>query len=185
MEVAGLQGTEKGGWGYHGANIAFGVREHAMGAIVNGLAAHGGLRPFCSTFFVFSDYLRPALRVAALSKLRGTYIFTHDSVAVGEDGPTHQPIEQLASLRAMPNLVILRPADATEAVEAWKIAMTRNDGPVLLLMSRQNLPILDRTVLAPANGVQHGAYILADAPNGQPEIILIASGAELHQAHDA
>ncbi len=185
MEVAGLQGAEKGGWGYHGANIAFGVREHAMGAITNGLAAHGGLLPFCSTFFVFSDYLRPSIRVAALSKLRGTYIFTHDSVAVGEDGPTHQPIEQLASLRAMPNLVILRPADATEAVEAWKIAMTRNDGPVILLMSRQNLPILDRSVLAPASGVQQGAYILADAANGRPEIILIATGAELHQAHDA
>nr|WP_264082183.1 transketolase [Desulfuromonas versatilis] len=177
-----LQGAEKGEWGYAGANIAFGVREHAMGGILNGMAAHGGIIPFGSTFLIFSDYLRPALRLAALSRLAVKYVFTHDSTAVGEDGPTHQPIEQLASFRAMPNLTVIRPADANEVAEAWKVAMQIDDGPVLLVMSRQNLPVLDRSQLAPAVGLRRGGYVLADPPQGSPELILIATGSEVHPA---
>ncbi len=180
-----VQGAEKGEWNYAGANIAFGVREHAMGAILNGMAAHGGIIPFGSTFLIFSDYLRPALRLAALSRLAVKYVFTHDSVALGEDGPTHQPIEQLASLRAMPNLTVIRPADANEVAAAWKVAMQIDDGPVMLVMSRQNLPVLDRRKVASALGLAHGAYILADPPEGRPELILIATGAEVHPALDA
>ena len=157
-----------------------------MGGILNGMAAHGGIVPYGSTFFIFSDYLRPALRLAALSRLPVKYVFTHDSVAVGEDGPTHQPIEQLASLRAMPNLTVIRPADANETAVAWQLAMTINDGPVALVCSRQNLPVLDRAAYAPAAGLEQGAYILADPP-GQafPEVLLLASGAEVHTALSA
>ena len=178
-----VPGSPQGPWDYRGANLAFGVREHAMAGILNGLAAHGGIIPYGSTFFIFSDYLRPALRLAALSRLAVKYVFTHDSVAVGEDGPTHQPIEQLASLRAIPNLTIIRPADAGETAAAWRVAMTIQDGPVALIFSRQNLPVLDRERFGPAAGLEQGAYILADPPGqATPALILIASGSEVHTA---
>lgn len=164
---------------YDGRNIRFGVREHAMGAIVNGLGIHGGLIPFCGTFLVFSDYMRPAVRLAALMGVPAIYVFTHDSLAVGEDGPTHQPVEHTAVLRAIPNLLVLRPADATETAEAWKIAITSKNQPTALLFSRQNLPVIDRETLAPVKGVKNGAYVLSDC-NGKPDIILIATGAEVH-----
>ena len=180
---ASVEGSPGGAWDYRSANFAFGVREHAMGGILNGMAAHGGVIPFGATFFIFSDYLRPALRLAALSRLAVKYVFTHDSVALGEDGPTHQPIEHLASLRAMPNLTVIRPADANETAVAWQVAMTIREGPVALVFSRQNLPVLDRERLAPAAGLKQGAYILADPPGqATPELILIASGAEVHVA---
>lgn len=165
-----------------GRNIHFGVREHAMGAIANGIAYHGGLHPFVATFFVFSDYMRPAMRVAALSKLKVTCVFTHDSVGVGEDGPTHQPVEHLLALRAMPNMTVIRPADATETAEAWKIALAHRSGPVALVLSRQGLPVIDRTKHGPAAGVAHGAYVLLEPKEGDPEAILIATGSEVHTA---
>jgi transketolase len=180
-----IPGKEAGPCDYGASNIAFGVREHAMGAILNGLAAHGGIRPFGATFFVFSDYMRPAIRLAALSELEVSYVLTHDSVAVGEDGPTHQPVEHLAGFRAMPNLVVLRPADANETAEAWRVAMTHRGGPVMLVMSRQNLPVIDRQRFAPARGLRHGAYILAEASSKIPRLILIATGAEVHAALEA
>ncbi|MGM0402676.1 MAG: transketolase [Thermodesulfobacteriota bacterium] len=167
-----------------GRNIRFGVREHAMGAIVNGFCVHGGFTPFCGTFLVFADYMRPAVRLSALMGVPAIYVFTHDSLAVGEDGPTHQPVEHLASLRAIPNLLVIRPADATETTEAWKIAVYSENRPTALLFSRQSLPVLDRGSLAPAGGVQKGAYVLSDA-KGKPDIILLASGAEVHIALEA
>ncbi|AMV72869.1 transketolase [Desulfuromonas carbonis] len=178
-----VEGSPGGEWSYRGANIAFGVREHAMGGILNGMAAHGGIRPFGATFFIFSDYLRPSLRLAALSRLPVKYVFTHDSVALGEDGPTHQPIEQLASLRAMPNLTVIRPADGNEVAEAWRVAMRIDDGPVALVFSRQDLPILDRGQVAPASGLARGGYVLLDPPGPEAaDLILIASGSEVHTA---
>ncbi len=178
---ADVQGAVGGVWDYSGRNLHFGVREHAMGAVVNGMAAHGGVLPYGSTFLVFSDYLRPALRVAALAKYRSIFAFTHDSIGVGEDGPTHQPIEQLMSLRLIPNLIVLRPADANETVEAWRIAVERTDGPTAIVLSRQAVPTLDRRDLAPASGVRRGAYVLWDsAPS--PEVILLASGSEVSLA---
>lgn len=173
------QGSEGGGWSYAGRNLHFGVREHAMGAIANGLAAHGGLIPYGSTFLVFADYMRPAIRLAALSRLHVIHVFTHDSLAVGEDGPTHQPIEQLASLRAIPNLTLLRPGDANETAVAWQIALETRGRPVLLVLTRQGLPTLDRSRYASAEGVRRGAYVLSDAANSKPELILIASGSEV------
>jgi len=169
---------------YCGHNLHFGVREHAMGAIASGMALHGGIIPYVATFLVFSDYMRPPIRLAALMKLRVVYIFTHDSVGIGEDGPTHQPIEQLMSLRAVPNLVVLRPADATETVEAWKIALERRQGPTALILTRQNLPVLDRLTLASASGVHRGGYILWEAET-LPDIILISTGSEVHIALEA
>jgi transketolase len=166
---------------YTGHNFHFGVREHAMGAIANGMALHGGTIPYAATFLIFSDYMRPSIRLAALMNQRVIYIFTHDSVGMGEDGPTHQPIEQLMGLRAVPNLAVIRPADATETVEAWKAAMVRVHGPTVLALSRQNLPILDRAILGPANGLQLGGYTLWEA-SLQPKIILIATGSEVHIA---
>ena len=171
------QGSDGGGWSYAGRNLHFGVREHAMGAIANGLAAHGGAVPYCSTFLVFADYLRPAIRLAALMGLPAIYVFTHDSIAVGEDGATHQPVEQLASLRAIPHLIVIRPGDANETAAAWRLALTTRDRPVALVLSRQNLPTLDRTQFAAADGLSRGAYILADAPG--PDLILIATGSEV------
>lgn len=162
-----------------GRNLHFGVREHGMGAIVNGMAVHGGLMPYGGTFLVFSDYMRPAIRLSALSHYASIWVFTHDSIGVGEDGPTHQPVEHLAALRAIPNLVVLRPGDANEVREAWKVAVTRRDGPTALIFSRQNAPTLDRQEFAPAEGVRFGAYILRDYGLGSPEIILMASGTEL------
>ena len=166
-----------GSWGAR--NIHFGVREHGMGAILNGLALHGGVRPVGSTFLIFSDYMRPPIRLAALSHLPVIYVFSHDSIGLGEDGPTHQPIEQLASLRAIPHLTVLRPADATEVVEAWRAAVQHQSGPVALVLTRQKVPVIDRTRYAPANGLRLGAYVLADAPGGKPAVILMASGSEV------
>ncbi|MBV9304850.1 MAG: transketolase [Acidobacteriaceae bacterium] len=171
------QGAVGGVWGYAGRNMAFGVREHAMGAAVNGMAAHGGVLPFSATFLVFSDYMKPAVRLGALSKLQVFYVFTHDSVGVGEDGPTHEPIEQIAGLRAIPNLVVLRPADANETAEAWEFAIEHN-GPTLFALTRQNVPHLDRSK-AKEGGVAKGAYILAEAEGGAPEVILIGTGSEV------
>ena len=169
---------------YRGRNLHFGVREHAMGAIASGLALHGGIIPYTGTFLVFYDYMRPPVRLAAMMGLRVIYVFSHDSVGLGEDGPTHQPIEQLVGLRAVPNLVALRPADATETVEAWKIALQRRHGPTALVLSRQNLPVLDRERLAPASGVQRGGYILWEAAT-PPDVILIGTGSEVHIALEA
>ncbi|GAB4534526.1 MAG: transketolase [Anaerolineae bacterium] len=181
-ELKGYPWLQTGEFG--GRNIHFGVREHAMGAILNGMALHGGVIPYGGTFLVFSDYMRPAIRLAALMELPVVYVFTHDSVALGEDGPTHQPIEHIPSLRAIPNLVVLRPADANETVEAWRVALEHHEGPVALLLTRQKLPILDRSMLAPAEGLRRGAYVLADSQE-TPDVILIASGSEVEVALDA
>lgn len=162
-----------------GRNIHFGIREHAMGAILNGMALSGALIPYGGTFLVFSDYMRPAIRLAAMMGLPVIYVFTHDSIGLGEDGPTHQPIEQLSSLRAVPNLMVIRPADAQETVEAWKIALSRRDGPTALILTRQKLPIIDRDRYAKASELRRGAYILADAPESKPELILIGTGSEV------
>ena len=167
-----------------GRNLHFGVREHAMGAIVNGMAAHGGIRPFGATFFVFSDYMRPSLRLSALMKLPVVWIYTHDSIFVGEDGPTHQPVEQLASLRAIPHLVTIRPADANETAVAWQVALEHH-GPVALVLTRQNLPVFDRDVVASAEGLRRGAYILLDADGHRPDLILIGTGSEVALAVEA
>jgi len=177
------QGAAGGEWGYAGRNIHFGIREHAMTAILTGMAHHGGVIPFGATFLTFSDYMRPSIRLAALSDTHVIYVWTHDSIALGEDGPTHQPVEQLASLRAMPNMTVIRPADATETIEAWRIAMQHTSGPVGLVLTRQKLPVLDRTQLAPASETARGAYVLVDAkPGTQPELILIATGSEVSLA---
>jgi transketolase len=164
-----------------GRQIHWGVREHLMGAALNGIAAHGGLRPFGSTFLVFTDYMKPAIRLAAIMRLPVVYVGTHDSIGVGEDGPTHQPIEHLAMLRSIPGMTVIRPADATETVEAWRVAVAHRSGPVALVLTRQKLPVLDRAALAPAAGVQHGGYVLWEPPGG-PEAILMATGSEVHVA---
>ena len=174
-----MQGSDSGGWSYAGRNLHFGVREHAMGAIVNGMAAHGGCIPYGATFLIFSDYMRPPLRLAALMRLHVVHVFTHDSIALGEDGPTHQPVEQLASLRAIPDLTLIRPADANETAVAWRVALETRERPVLLVLSRQDVPTLDRTRFAAAEGLRRGAYVLSDAADGKPALILIASGAEV------
>lgn len=166
---------------YDGRNIRFGVREHAMGGILSGMALHRGLIPYGGTFLVFSDYMRPSIRLAALMKQPVIYIFTHDSIAVGEDGPTHQPVEHLAGLRSVPGLVVIRPSDATETVEAWRQAVKITDAPVALILSRQKLPIIDRDKYASPTGLSRGAYILID-PEESPDIIIIASGSEVHIA---
>ena len=179
------QGTAGGVWGYDGRNVHFGIREHAMTAIATGMALHGGVLPYCATFLSFADYMRPSIRLAALSEARVIYVWTHDSIALGEDGPTHQPVEQIASLRAMPNMTVLSPADATETVEAWRIAIQHAGGPVGLVLTRQKIPVLDRAALAPASGVARGAYVLADASGSSPEVILIATGSEVSIALEA
>ncbi|MDA1762965.1 transketolase [Bacillus cereus] len=168
---------------FAGRNIYFGVREHAMGAAANGLALHGGVKPFVSTFFVFNDYLRPSIRLAALQKLPVTYVFTHDSIAVGEDGPTHEPIEQLAALRAIPGLTVIRPSDANETASAWAYALQQTDGPVVLVLSRQNLPVFDETK-ANIKNLSKGAYVLTQT-NENPDVILIATGSEVSLATSA
>jgi transketolase len=173
------QGADGGGWNYQGRNLHFGVREHAMGAIANGLAAHGGFVPYASTFMIFSDYMRPPIRLAALMKLHVVYVFTHDSLALGEDGPTHQPVEQLASLRAIPDLTVIRPCDANETAVAWRVALESRDHPVALVLTRQDLPTLDRQRFPAADALRRGAYILSDAPAGKPALILIATGSEV------
>ena len=192
------QGSDGGGWSFAGRNLHFGVREHAMGAIANGLAAHGGCLPFTATFLVFSDYMRPPMRLAAISKLHVVHVFTHDSIAVGEDGPTHEPVEHLAALRAIPGLTLIRPGDANEAAEAWKVALETRDAPVTLVFSRQAVPTLDRTRLAAAQGLRRGAYVLDDAgfadagraggsdpDRGDRRILLIGSGSEVHLVVEA
>jgi transketolase len=178
------QGTSGGPRGYEGRNVHFGVREHAMAAALTGMAVHGGVVPYGATFLTFSDYMRPSIRLAALSGVHVIYVFTHDSLALGEDGPTHQPIEQLASLRAIPHMTVIRPSDATETVEAWRAALLAS-GPVALILTRQKLPVLDRSALAPAAGLARGAYVLADAPRPDPDVILIATGSEVSLALDA
>jgi len=164
---------------YDNRNIAWGVREHAMCGASSGIALHGGMRPYASTFLIFTDYARPAIRLASLMKLPVIYIMTHDSIGLGEDGPTHQPIEHLASLRAMPNLCLIRPADANEAAYAWRAAMRRKVGPTMLVLTRQNVPVLDRSELEDARGVLKGAYILSKETGYLPDLILIASGSEI------
>jgi transketolase len=166
---------------YDGRYLRFGVREHAMGAILSGLALHGGVRPYGGTFLVFADYMRPSIRLAALMKLPVIYIFTHDSVAVGEDGPTHQPVEHLAALRAIPGLTVIRPADATETAAAWRAALQGAEGPIALILSRQNLPVLDRRKFPPADMLERGAYVLSDAA-GALQVVLIATGSEVQLA---
>jgi transketolase len=171
-----------------GRNIAFGIREHAMGSIVNGISLHGGmLKPYGSTFLVFSDYMRAAVRLSALSSLQVVWAWTHDSVGLGEDGPTHQPVEHYAALRAIPNLWFMRPADANETVQAWKVALEREDGPVALALTRQKVPTFDRSEVASAEGVGRGAYVLweSEDANGLPDLVLIATGSEVHVALDA
>jgi transketolase len=178
------QGSDPGGWSHAGRNIHFGVREHAMGAIANGMAAHSGCIPYTATFLIFSDYMRPPMRLAALAKLHVIHVFTHDSIAVGEDGPTHEPIEQLAGLRAIPNLVVIRPGDANETAVAWRVALETTGTPVTLVLSRQAMPTLDRSKVAPADGLRRGAYVL-DGGDADPAVILIASGSEVHLIVDA
>ena len=170
---------------YANRNIWFGVREHGMGAALNGMAAHGGVRPYGGTFFTFSDYMRGAIRLAALSHLPVIYVFTHDSIGLGEDGPTHQPVEHLAAMRAMPNMTVIRPADANESIAAWKVAIRRTDGPTALVFSRQKLPVLEGTRERGDTGVQRGAYVLREAVGGPPEVILLATGSEVALAVEA
>jgi len=169
---------------FGGRNFHFGIREHAMGAIANGLALHGGVIPYTGTFLIFSDYMRPSIRLAALMGLRVIFVFTHDSVALGEDGPTHQPIEQLMGLRGVPNLVVFRPAEATENAGGWRAALERTDGPTVLALSRQNLTVFDRNIYAPASDARKGAYVLWQSSD-EPDCILIATGSEVHVALEA
>jgi len=170
---------------YNGRNLRFGVREHGMGSILNGMALHGGIIPYGGTFLIFCDYMRPAIRLAALMGLKVIYIFTHDSIGLGEDGPTHQPVEQLTSLRTIPNLTVIRPCDANETAEAWRVAMSSENGPVALALTRQSLPVLDRSTFGPATGLSNGAYVLKDAKDRKPDIILIATGSEVEIALNA
>ncbi len=168
-----------------GRFIHYGVREHAMGAIMNGMAYHGGILPYGGTFLVFSDYMRPPIRLAAMARLQVIYVFTHDSVWVGEDGPTHQPVEQLSSLRLIPNMWVIRPCDANEVAVAWDMAISRKDGPTAIILTRQKVPTLDRSIYPPAESIRRGAYVLADARDGEPDLLIIASGSEVHIALDA
>ena len=182
-DLTGSNNTEiKGGGGFSGTdragrNFHFGVREHGMGAALNGIALHGGFIPYGGTFLIFSDYMRPSIRLAALTHLKPIYVFTHDSIGLGEDGPTHQPIEQLAALRAIPNMTVIRPADPTEVVEAWRAAITHTNGPVALVLTRQKVAVIDRSRYAPAAGLHQGGYVLADSPH--PDVVLIATGSEV------
>jgi len=175
-DLTGSNNTEIKGGGA-GRNFHYGVREHAMGAALNGITLHRGFMPFGGTFLIFSDYMRPSIRLAALTRLKPIYVLTHDSIGLGEDGPTHQPIEQLATLRAVPNMTVIRPSDPTEVVEAWRAAITHRDGPVALVLTRQKVAVVDRTKYAPATGLHQGGYVLADSPN--PDIVLMATGSEV------
>jgi transketolase len=182
--------TIKGGGDFDGRtgagrNVHFGVREHAMAGIGNGLAYHAGIRPFVATFFCFSDYMRPSVRLAALNELPVIFVWTHDSIGLGEDGPTHQPVEHLMSLRAMPHMTLIRPCDANEAAEAWRVAMRERNGPVGLVLTRQDLPVIDRKKYGAASGLARGAYVLADASSEGPRVILIATGSEVSLALEA
>jgi transketolase len=174
-----IQGASGGVWGYEGRNVHFGVREHAMGSIANGMAAHGGIIPYTATFFVFSDYMRPPMRLASLMDLGVVFVFTHDSIGVGEDGPTHQPVEHLSALRSIPGLIVIRPCDANETAVAWRVAIESRRQPVALVLTRQELPILDRICFGAAEGLSKGAYVLADTPGDKLDLILIATGSEV------
>ena len=174
-----------GGDNFTGRNLHFGVREHSMGAIVNGMALHRGVIPYSGTFLVFADYMRPPIRLSALMEIPSVFIFTHDSIMAGEDGPTHQGVEQLGALRIIPNLIVIRPADANETAVAWRVALESKDRPVALVFTRQDVPILDRTQFPSAEGLARGAYILSDPDDGAPELILIATGSEMHLALEA
>lgn len=176
-----FQGGQFGGRNFH-----FGVREHGMGSIMNGMALHGGLIPYGGTFLVFADYMRPPIRLAAMMGLKVVYVFTHDSIGLGEDGPTHQPVEHLAALRAIPNLTVLRPCDANETVEAWRFALEQKDGPIVLALTRQSVPVLDREAFASADGFHRGAYVLSPADEDEdPDVILMGTGSEVHIAIEA
>ncbi len=166
-------------------NFHFGIREHAMGGIMNGMALHGGIIPYGGTFLIFSDYMRPAIRLAGLMKQQTIYVFTHDSIGLGEDGPTHQPIEQLSALRAIPNLLVIRPADANETAEAWRVALKHRTGPTALALTRQKLPLIDRTKFGAASGLARGAYVLADSASGPPRAVILSSGSEIEIAMKA
>lgn len=189
-DLAGSNATYQPGGGditkadFLARNVHFGIREHAMASVCSGMVLHGGVRPYCGTFLVFHDYMRPAVRLAAFMKQPVVYVYTHDSIFVGEDGPTHQPIEHLMALRTIPGLVTIRPADANETVEAWKVAMLRSDGPTALALTRQGLPVLDRSVLAPASCLTQGGYVLAEA-SASPAVVLVASGSEVALALEA
>jgi transketolase len=159
--------------------VHFGIREHGMASIMNGMALHRGIMPFGGTFLIFSDYMRPAVRLAALMQQRVIFIYTHDSIGLGEDGPTHQPVEQLSALRAIPGITVIRPADASETAEAWKVAVQHSHGPVCLVLTRQKLGFIDRKVYAPADGLAKGGYVLADADGGAPQVVLLSSGSEV------
>ncbi len=176
--TAGVQGAVGPTWSYAGRNLHFGVREHAMGAAVNGMALHGGIIPYGATFLIFHDYMRPAVRLSALSHLGAIWVYTHDSVGLGEDGPTHQPVEHYAALRAIPNLLFIRPCDANETVWAWRVAIANRHRPTAIALSRQNVPTLDRSRFAPADGLQRGAYVLNPEVT-DPELILLATGSEV------
>ena len=178
----GMQGLVGGARGYGGRNIHFGVREHAMGSIATGMASHGGIIPYTATFLVFSDYMRPPIRLAALSECRAIYIFTHDSIGLGEDGPTHQPVEHIMNLRAVPNLTVIRPADAAETMEAWRAALLRNNGPTALIFTRQGVPVLDRMGCQGAQALQKGGYMLWESAKDMPQVILIGTGSETYIA---
>jgi transketolase len=178
-ESTEFKGEPSLGRGRAGRNVHFGVREHAMGAVVNGMALHGGIvKPYGSTFLIFSDYMRPAIRLSALMRLPVVWVFSHDSVGRGEDGPTHQPVEHYAALRAIPGLTVIRPADAAETAEAWRIVLEDCDGPVCLLLTRQAVPVLDRSRLAAASGLARGAYVISD-PAGRPDAIIAPTGSEV------
>jgi transketolase len=179
-DVKGAGSFEKGS--YDGRNLHFGIREHGMCSILNGIALFGGFIPYGSSFMTFTDYCRPSIRLAALMELQVIFVFTHDSIGLGEDGPTHQPIEQISSLRAIPNLTLIRPGDANEASEAWRAAIMHRHGPVMLALSRQKMPTFDRSVMAPASGLQKGGYVLTETPGKTPELILLATGSEVHLA---
>ena len=182
VSKAGVQGAVGGVWSPAGRNVHFGVREHGMGAIVNGLAYHGGFVPYGSTFLVFSDYMRPAVRLSALSRLGSIWVYTHDSVGLGEDGPTHQPVEHFLALRAIPDLLFIRPGDANETVWAWRVAIRNRRRPTALALTRQAVPTLDRSIYASAEGLTRGAYVLNEHTEAadQPDLILIATGSEVH-----
>ncbi|MBA4395450.1 MAG: transketolase, partial [Desulfobacca sp.] len=179
-EIKGSKDFQAGS--YDQRNIRFGVREHGMGSIMNGMALHGGVIPYGGTFLIFSDYMRPPIRLAAMMGLKVIYVYTHDSIGLGEDGPTHQPIEQLAALRAIPNLTVIRPADANETAEAWKMALINETGPTALVLTRQNLPTLDRNLMAPADQLALGAYVLNNQDSSKPDLILMATGSEISVA---
>ncbi|MEO8909010.1 MAG: transketolase [Gemmatimonadaceae bacterium] len=170
---------------YAGRNFHFGIREHGMGAVMNGMSLTGGIIPYGATFLIFSDYMRPPIRLACIMGRQAIYVYTHDSIGLGEDGPTHQPVEQLSNLRAIPHMTLIRPADASETTEAWRAALKHKDGPVALVLTRQKLPFIDRTKYASAGGLARGAYVLADAPGGAPEVVLMSSGSEVALVLDA